>query len=237
MKDTRFCFLVPFLLAVANPAFGGQPDLGRLDLREVTDVLTKSLFRLSHETSMFWQADDGLPVPQHEEFAESAARFITQYPVTPAHDHGTSLWDVDKTASRQLKCLTYLATGNKRKRREVAHLCATQAMRLQWTFPIRAAQRRQPEQAFYAAVSSLVLTGSLVRDGAASNSAAYEVGMQWLRTGRGQLVTYGSKGNDGLRKVTAAVIAVTHPDSETTGFDMSDKAFFAPTRPGAARHA
>lgn len=230
MKATNIRLLGLLFLALSNPlAAKAQQRLAQLDLDEAIALLAEAEFEFPDPARELWHPDDGLPALEHSQFAEKAAQFIGQHPVTPAHEHGSTLWDVDKTASRQLKCLAYLAAERQGSRRDVAHLCATQAMRLQWTFPIRTHQQRgnSADRTFYAAASSLVLTGVLVRDGAAADTAAHEIGLQWVRTGKGQFVTSGSKGDDELRKAAEAVIAVADANSEALAFDRSGKAFFS----------
>jgi len=245
MKATNIRLLGLLFLALSNPlAAEAQQGLDQLDLDEAVALLAEAEFEFTGQARELWHRDDGLPIFEHSQFAEKAAQFIGKHPVTPAHDHGSTLWDVDKTASRQLKCLAYLAAGRQGSRREVAHLCATQAMRLLWTFPIRTHQQRgnPADRTFYAAASSLVLTGSLVRDGAAADTATYDIGTQWLRTGKGQFVTSGGKGDDAWRKAAEAVIESANADSEAIGFDQPGKAFFAqldlsrPDVQGVARH-
>lgn len=230
MKRLNPNFLVPLFAILGSPLVGAaEQGLAQLDLGEVAELLTKAEFDLPEHGSRLWQRDDGLPAPEHAGFAAKAGQFVDKHPVTPAHEHGSTLWDVDKTASRQLKCLAYLAAERQGSRREVAHLCATQAMRLQWTFPIRTHQQRgkAADRTFYAAANSLVLTGSLVRDGAAADSVTHGIGTQWLRTGRGQFITSGSKGDDRLRKAAEAVAEIAAANSEAVGLDQSGKAFFA----------
>ena len=130
-KRVNACFLVPLFVVLSSSFVGAaEQGLAPLDLGDVVVMLTKAEFELPGLVSELWQQDDGLPAPEHAEFPDKAARFIDQQPVTPAHDHGPTLWDVDKTASRQLKCLAYLATGKHERRRDVAALCAAQATRL-----------------------------------------------------------------------------------------------------------
>jgi len=106
VKRVSACFLVP-LFVVLSSSFVGAAEQGPapVDLSDVVVMLTKAEFELPGLVSELWQQNDGLPAPEHAGFADKAARFIDQHPVTPAHDHGRTLWDVDKTASRQLKCL------------------------------------------------------------------------------------------------------------------------------------
>jgi hypothetical protein len=225
--------LIPYIVGVLifggtnPPASAAKRGIPRLDLGELSKLLTNATFDFPDEARRLWQHGDGLPDPNDAQFAGSAARFINKNPVTATHKHGPTLWDADKTASRQLKCLAYLATGKQERRPDVASLCAVQAMRLQWTLPIRTAQRHPPDPAFYAATSSLVLTGSVVRDSAADDSGARHVAAQWLRTGMGQFVTSGSKGRDELRGVAEAVIKASRASSESQEIQCTEQEFFA----------
>ena len=128
----------------------------RLDLDEAVDILTEVKFTLSTEAMKFWEQGDGLPRPNDPEFAKDAARFVADNPIAPAERTEPTIWSVRKTASRQLKCLAYLAEGKPEHRLGVASLCAVQATRLHWTLPIRTAQLRSPDRTFYAATSSLM---------------------------------------------------------------------------------
>jgi hypothetical protein len=135
MKRMSPYLLGPLFVVLSSPLVGAaEQDLAQLDLGDVVVLLTKAESDFPDQASELWQQDDGLPAPGHAKFADTAARFIDQHPVTPAHDHGRKLWDVDKTASRQLKCLAYLAAGKQNRRRDIAALCAAQAMRLLWAF-------------------------------------------------------------------------------------------------------
>jgi hypothetical protein len=227
MKATEVCLHGLFFLALSNSlAVGAQQRLASLDLDDVVGLLTKAEFDLPSQASALWQQDDGLPAPEHAEFAYEAARFLGQHAVTPPHDHGSTLWDVDKTASRQLKCLAYLAAGKQGRRGEVADLCAVQAMRLLWALPIQTGHRRSADRAFYAAASSLALLASIVQSDARADSAAHHVARQWLQTGMGQFATYGGSGDAKLQKAAEAVIEAAHLGSEASDIHGTDEAFF-----------
>jgi len=127
MKARKVWLYGLLFLALSNSlAVGAQQRLGRLDLDDVVGLLTKAEFDLPSRAGELWQRDDGLPAPEHAEFAGQAARLVNQHPVTPPDDHRSTLWDIDKTASRQLNCLAYPATKRQDCRREVAGLSRRQ---------------------------------------------------------------------------------------------------------------
>ncbi len=163
MKNLIPCVVAMVILSgIGSQASMAKRGILRFDLDEVSELLRNASFDFPDDARRLWQQDDGLPDPNDAQFAGSVARIINRNPVTPAHDHGPTLWDVDKTASRQLKCLAYLAAGEQERRPGVASLCAVQATRLQWTLPIHTAQRRPPDRAFYAATMTIVRMVSIV---------------------------------------------------------------------------
>jgi hypothetical protein len=227
MKNTGLRLFVSIFLSYnISMVRAGEQDLAHLDLGEAAELLADGAVDFPDEARNAWRQDDGLPDPSHAQFASSAACFFAENPITPAHDHRPTLWDVDKTASRQLKCLAYLADGKRGRRREVADLCAAQAMRLLWMLPIRTGHRRLPDRAFHAATSALVLTGSLLRNSAAADSPGPHVADQWLRTGMGQFATYAGNGDRELEKAAEAVIEAARADAEVLDIHGTERAFF-----------
>jgi hypothetical protein len=219
--------LLFFVLAGCHAIAGAaQEGVAPLNLGEEVGVLAEARFRLPAQAKTLWERDDGLPHPDDLQFPAKAAGFAAAHPVSPADHQGPSLWDVEKTASRQLKCLAYLADGKQDARRPIADLCARQVTRLQWALPIRTGHRRSPDRGFYAAAASLTLTGTLVRNGAPEDSAASEVAAQWLRTGMGQLATYGGKGDESLRRAAEAITDVARPQPEALEMHVGDRDFF-----------
>jgi len=243
MKRMISRFLVPLFVVFSSlPVGAAEQGLAPLNLGEVVELLTKAEFDFPDGASDLWQRDDGLPAPGQAGFADKAARFNDEHPVTPPHDHGSTLWDVDKTASRQLKCLAYLCAGKQDRRRDVAALSAAQATRLVWAFPIRTGNRRSADGSFYAAASSLAFLGSIVQSGAPAGSTAHHIAAQWFRTGMGQFATYGDKGDTQLRKAAETLIETARSGSEALEIHGTDEAFFGeidlsrPQMNSVARH-
>lgn len=204
---------------------------------------------MPRQATEFWQPDDGLPAPDDPRFAETAAGFLAQHPVPSVDQQKRVLWDTGKSASRQLKCLAYLAGDKQPSRREVAELCVVQAIHLQWYFPVRVGlmQSKDIEERFdsrlFAAAGSLALTGGLLRNDAQPGSLAHQLGSQWLRTGLGQLEKYGSRADKNLYRAAMTVVDVVRPDAAVKELHGTDKQFFAaldlkrPDMREVARHA
>lgn len=227
MRATNNCLLGLLFLALGNPlGAGAQQRVAQLDLDEAVALLAKAEFDFPGQARELWHRDDGLPTPEHDQFAVRAASFVQRHPVTPAHEHGVTLWDVDSTASRQLKCLAYLASGRGQNRRQVAKLCIEQAMRMQWMLPVRMGFHGPVDRRFYAATASLSRTGGLLRNCVETGTLLHEVATQWLRTGLGQLATRGSKGDKALQEAAKALISDAGEDSKVRDIHGSDEEFF-----------
>ncbi|MCX7045284.1 MAG: alginate lyase family protein [Candidatus Sumerlaeota bacterium] len=181
-------------------------DVGQPDAR-MAALLEKAQFKFPEAGAALWHRDDGLPAPDDAEFAVKAARFLGEHPNNPPDHRGPSLWDVTDIASRQCKCLAYLARGGVKARMEVAGLCVAQARTLLWTLPIRTGHGSRIDRDFYAAAASLALTGALAQAEAKSDSPEHPAAEQWLRTGMGQFNTYGAKGDAKDRAAAQALIA------------------------------
>jgi len=222
------CF-ASVLAGLGTASGAAQEGVAALDVTEAVDLLAKAEFQFPAQGKSLWEQDDGLPGPDDPQFPAEASRFVAQHPVTPAGQRGPTLWDTRNTASRQLKCLSYLAAGPEDARREVAALCVVQAMRMQWTLPIYSGQHRTPQSTLYAATGSLGLTGALVRSGAEQHSTTYQVGTQWLRTAMGQLATSGPKGDAAKREAARALIGILPHEAETEVKKLhgTDQQFFA----------
>jgi len=130
-----FCVV---MIGLVYGCCGDQISKESISLQEAIDSLERARFDFPEEAAKLWKRDDGLPVPDEPQFAARAARFLSEHPIPPAGERDLGLWDTPNTASRQGKCLAYLANGKKEARREVASLCVTQAMQMQWTFPMYA---------------------------------------------------------------------------------------------------
>lgn len=190
----------------------------------------------------WWTKADGLPQPGEAQFVPEALRLLQQFSAhAPVVLNTMSLWDIEYTASRQLKCLAYLATeGNEPGRKTVAKLCAVQAARLQWLLPISNKKTVADNRLLCAAVAGLTMTGDLLWRRAEEGSAMREVGLQWVRTGAGQFATYGtgsetkSKGktssrrkersSSDVRALTTMLKRVTRPGIKD--LHGTDEAFF-----------
>ncbi|MEE9463752.1 MAG: heparinase II/III family protein [Bacteroidales bacterium] len=126
----NFIYICYFILFVSFifPATG-QEGISQLDLDEAIDILAKVEFQFPAEALELCESDDGLPGPNDPQFATNASRFMAEHPIPPADRQELNLWNVRNTASRQLKCLAYLATERQDARHEVATLCV---MRDKW---------------------------------------------------------------------------------------------------------
>ncbi|MGV8095793.1 MAG: alginate lyase family protein [Mangrovibacterium sp.] len=222
-------------------------------------LLSKAGFTYPGKAEDLWNESDGLPEPNDIQFAQKAVKFIPDHPIplpeeriimtTSTQDlpylasgqslEGTgAVWDVPNIASRQCKCLAYLANGGREAKQEVGYLCILQAMQLQWMLPIR----NLYDETFYAASASLGLTGFLLRQQAEKHSMLYEVGTQWLRMGLGRLDTYGGRGNKELQEVARMLILDAVDDPAVRDLHGKDEEFFMQldlTRPDmreVARH-
>jgi hypothetical protein len=137
-----------------------------LDLVEAVHLLASPDFECPAESEVLWEEDDGLPVLEDSNFAQVAGQFLSVHPI-PLPEEGEVVWDVPFTASRQCKCLAYLATANSARRLEIARLCVAQALRLYEILPPRTgsgAPRREIDRAFYAACGTQCLIGALLRN-------------------------------------------------------------------------
>ncbi|MFH1550615.1 MAG: alginate lyase family protein [Planctomycetota bacterium] len=210
-----------------GPGFYIQEGMTVSDTEKAINLLANAGFDYPADAKVFWEEDDGLPEPNSPDFPQKAARFLAEHPVIPATElRVPSLWDTRTTSSRQCKCLAYLAGGKKEARREVARLCITQALRLQWTLPIRANHTPTPDRTFFAGAGAHSLTGGILRNGSEKNSPFYETATQWMRTGTGLFETYGHKGSEQHRKAAAALISATGVKIEELKSDGSVEAFF-----------
>ncbi len=214
-------------VCTVTPAFAAEHDRWRPDLGGAVDLLARADVNLPAEGATLWRDDDSLPAPDHSLFAQTASRFLDDHAMPAAAEEEARPWDLDRTASRQLKCLAYLAGGDEPKRRKVAELCVAQAMRLLWVLPVRTGHRRSPDRAFYAATGALSATGGLLRKSADDGTVEYEVGTQWLRTGLGQFETYGAKGDAAQREAAAALIDIAGASADELEIHGTDQEFFA----------
>ena len=227
MKNFISIFYFILFVSFIYPATS-QEGISRLDLDEAIDILAKVEFQFPAEALEFCESDDGLPGPNDPQFATNASRFITEHPIPPADRQELNLWNVRNMASRQLKCLAYLAKDRQDARHEVASLCVMQAMLLQWMLPINSGNHNDRiDQTFNAAVGALSFTGGLLQNSVTKEMDSYEVATQWLRTGVGQFTSYDKRGNENERKMAKALIeaeAVNNKDLEIHG---SEQAFFS----------
>lgn len=218
-----------------------------MSLAEVAGLLAKAKVRIPSQAKVLWQPDDGLPAPDAARFAKEVAGFIAAHPIPPAHQRREKPWDIGRTASRQLKCLAYLADGSREARLEVACLCVAQAVQLQWRFPIRMGQagRRRNSRGgrpLYASAVSLALTGAAIWQCADAASLAREAAGQWLRTGLGQLETFGDRGGKAAHATAMSVMETIDPDAGIRDIHGTDEQFFAsinlerPDMEDVARH-
>ena len=198
-----------------------------LDLSGAARLLATARFDFPEAATRLWRTDDGLPAPNAPQFPHRTAKLIAQHPITPPAKRGPTLWDTRNMASRQCKCLAYLASGKAEARRETANLCVVQARRMQWTLPIRMGHGRRPDAAFYAAAGSMALTGGLLRKAAPKGSLLNEAATQWLRTGLGQLATYGARGDRLQRDAAMAMAKAARPEPGALRLHGSEEGFFA----------
>ncbi|GAJ02344.1 unnamed protein product [marine sediment metagenome] len=82
------------------------------------------------------------------------------------------------------------------------------------------------EQALGAPAGSLAFTGEVVRRDARKHSLAWEIAGSWMRTGLGQLATYGEKVSDESRKSAEALLEAVGASAENAEIHGSDEAFF-----------
>jgi len=245
--------MISELLIVLISTALGQAEVARpsgdaqLDLPDAVDRLADVEFQMPRQAKEFWQPDDGLPAPDDPQFALAAAGFLVQHPIPPVDQQKRVFWDTGKSASRQLKCLAYLAGGKQPSRREVAKLCVAQAIHLQWYFPVRVGlltKRKMDrfDRRFFAAAASLALTGGLLRNGEQSGSLAHQVGTQWLRTGLGQLEKYGRQADKNLYRAVMTLVGMVRPDAAVKELHGTEQQFFAaldlkrPDMRAVARH-
>jgi hypothetical protein len=208
---------------------GGKDTSFSSDIHEATNLLAKAKFDFPAEGAKLWEKNDGLLMPQDPQFARNAARFLAEHPIPPAEHRNQALWDTCNTASRQLKCLTYLASGKKEGRQEVAGLCITQAMQMQWTLPLHAGYgpRHCIDHTFYSATGALSLTGGLLVNNAKKNSFVYEMAREWLLTGRAQFASHGHRGNKIERNAAKALIDTAHVKADALEIHGTDQEFFS----------
>ena len=226
MTDIALLAAAPVLAAcTAAAAFAAQRHPWHPDLAEAADLLAWAKLGFPAADAGLWQHDDGLPAPEDSRFAQAAVGFLVDHPVPAAAGGEAKPWDLARTASRQLKCLAYLASGGGPERREVAQLCVAQAMRLLWILPVRSGHRRSPDRDFYAAAGALSATGGLLCKSATPGSAAFEVGTQWLRTGLGQFETYGGEGDAAQHQATT-LIGVAGASVDELEIHGTDREFF-----------
>ncbi len=225
-------FLFLIILTGMSAIGYAAPDpkgVSRLDLNEAVDLLMRVEFEFPTEAAKLWKQDDGLPLPDDTHFAKKAVQFIAKHPIPPAEQRNQALWDTRNTASRQLKCLAYLASGKKEDRQEVAGLCITQAMQMQWTLPLHAGYgpRHCIDHTFYSATGALSLTGGLLVNNAQKNSFVYEMAREWLLTGRAQFASHGHKGNKIERNAAKALIDTAHVKADALEIHGTDQEFFS----------
>jgi hypothetical protein len=230
MKDL-ICHLlvVLFFGGIGVVASAAKESTPRLSTQEAIDLLERARFDSPKEAAKLWKRDDGLPVPEAPQFAAKASSFASELPIPPAGQWNLCLWDTGNTASRQGKCLAYLASGKKETRREVAALCVTQAMQMQWTFPVYASYgpKRVVDRAFYSAVGTLSLTGGLLRKSAKKGSFAHEMARQWLLTGMAQFASHGHTGNETERNAAKALIDAARAKADAVEIHGTDEEFFS----------
>lgn len=206
-------------------ASGPAADAGRC-AEDAAAALAASRFDFPAAASVFCLPQDGLPAPADPGFADAAARFPSDHPVPPPAARDAALWDLGSTASRQCKCLKWLAGGSTNGRAAVARVCAAQAARMLWELPIRTGHGGSPDAAFCAAAGSLAFTGALVQRQAPAASAAHAVATQWMLTGAGQFATYGGKVRGAERGAGQALLAAAGIDTGALSLAESDAAFF-----------
>ncbi|MCX6902890.1 MAG: alginate lyase family protein [Verrucomicrobia bacterium] len=185
------------------------------------NLLAATRFSFPAEASGLWTKSDGLPAPDDPQFAEQAARFLADHPVTSPAKREPTPWDTSDTASRQCKCLAYLAGGKAAGRQAVAQLCVTQAMQMLWSLPIRTGHGQSLDRVFCAAAGSLAFTGAIVRREAKPGSVVHATATQWLHTGAA------GKVKDAERKVGQAILTAAGVDMAALALHGSDEAFFA----------
>jgi len=185
------------------------------------------------EAKCLWQDDDLLPEPDQPDFARIASCFLSEHPVPRPEEAGTGAWQMIKIASRQCKSLASLAWGVKESQLEVAHLCAVQAMQIQWMFPVWVGKTEPVDHYMLtSAAGSLALTGGLLQRCIEEHSLLSEVSSQWLRTGLGQLATYGKDSPADLRRAAEALIEAVGTPAGFADLRCSDEEFFKQLDPG-----
>jgi len=226
-KRTTFYILAAFIFAGTSLTVGAvQEGIGRLNLADAAELLVQTEFKFPSSAAKLSESEDGLPQPDDAQFAKQAAKFISQHPIPSAGQAKTGLWDLRRTSSRQIKCLAYLASNHRQDRRQVAELCIEQAMRMQWTLPIRMGHRGRIDRTFYAATAGLSLTGGLLRSRAETGSLVHEVATQWLRTALGQLATHSPKQDKPLKKAAMELIGDVGEEPGLRNLHGSDEDFF-----------
>lgn len=201
--------------------------MSQIGSREATDLLVEAEFAFPAESATLWTDDDGLPDPEDAQFAQQAAAFIGEHPVPTPDRRDATWWNTERTASRQCKCLAYLASGRSEARRAVANLCIEQAIQMQWSFPIFADDRSRLDPRFCAAAATLALTGALLRRGAEPESVLSEVATQWLRTGMGRFVRSGDKGDTEQQHAAEALIRLVDTTPQEIAIHGTDSEFFS----------
>ncbi len=205
-----------------------QEGISQLVLDEAIDILAKVEFQFPAEALELCESDDGLPGPNDPQFATNASRFMTEHPVPSADRQALDLWNVRNMASRQLKCLAYLAKERQEARHEVASLCLMQAMRLQWMLPIQSGNGNDRiNRTFNAAVGALSFTGGLLQNNVKKEMVTYDVATQWLRTGVGQSTSYDKRGNENERLMTKALIEAASVNNKDLEIQGSEQEFFS----------
>lgn len=205
-----------------------QQSMVQFDFYEAIELLKKAEFEFPTEARKLWDRDDALPEPKDPQFAAKAARFVADHPMPPEGQRKLDLWDTHNTASRQLKCLAYLATGKQGSRHDVAALCVTQGIQMQWTLPLHAGYgpKHAIDRTFYSATGALSLTGGLLRNSAKRGSVVHEMARQWLLTGMAQFASHGRKGDEIERNRTKALIDAASVKADALEIHGTDQEFF-----------
>lgn len=214
---TRLFGLMPGLLLV--PFFAGFAASGSTNADDAAVALTRAQVTCPKEASGFWLSSDGLAAPDDPRFAEAAAQLA-------AAGDATS-WKFDAIASRQCKCLAYLAAGSPVGRLATARLCVRQAALLLRDLPVRTGHGHTPDRSFCAAAGALALTGAILRREPSASADTRTVATQWLQTGAGQLTTYSSKVKDPDKALGEALLKAGGIDVTALSFQLSDADFFA----------
>ena len=198
-RKTVACAALLGLTLYCLPAFsavGREQPLQKQDgeVAACAEALAKARFSFPAEAAEFWLKSDGLPTPDDPRFAEKAAAPL-------AADREGPLWRFPDAASRQCKCLAYLASGRAEGRSDVARLCAEQARYLLRDLPVSRAGHGAVDRVFCAAAASLAFTGAIVQRELPVDSLSHVVASQWLFTGAGQFATNMEKAKGKEREI------------------------------------